>query len=96
MKLSKIQSQRWDAAKKLFRNIKKVAKENELVIMFDGQVIGSDNIVQGKDSINIIFSTTNYEMFYANPEYDHGLDSTIEEFAEEIRARIRLYKEFQY
>ncbi len=95
MKLNHLQQERWNAAKKLFKTILDTAEENELIIMYDGKIIDPWNILVGTDSINLIIDDTNYEIFYANPEYD-GLDSTIEEFAFDTRARIKLYKEFQY
>ena len=96
MKLTKTQQKKFDAAKTLYQNLTFKAIENDYTIMFDDLVILPSYIKIDEDSIRIEFRDTIYEMFYANPDYDHGLEKSTAEFAAETRRMIKLVKYIDY
>ena len=96
MKLTKLQQKKFDAAKTLYQNLTFKAIENNYTIIYDDIVILPSYIKIDDDSIRIEFSDTTYEMFYANPDYDHGLEKSIAEFAADTRRMIKLVKYIEY
>lgn len=96
MKLTRTQQKKFDAAKTLYQNLTFKAIENDYTIMFGDVVILPENIKIDEDSIQIEIDNTIYEQFYANPEYDHGLEKSISEFASETRQFIKLVKFIEY
>lgn len=96
MKLTKLQNKKFTAAKELYQKIIDIAVENNYTILYDDLVILPSYIKIDEDSIRIEFRDTTYEMFYANPDYDHGLEKSIAEFAAETRRVIKLIKYIEY
>jgi hypothetical protein len=90
MILSKLHQSRWDAAKKLFQSIKDKAKKRGYLIHYCGNFIKPEQIVIGVNDIRINIEDTVYEIFYANPDYDHGLCDTIKMFRDRTKLDFKL------
>ncbi len=97
MNLNCRHQKRWNAAKRLFTNLKEKAKFCNAQLMFDGELGNADHITIGDDIISYRASPgITYILFEANPDYDHGLHTSIEDFRTEMRERFKLVKHIRW
>jgi hypothetical protein len=90
------QQARWNAAKSLFEGLVATAKRLDAVIMYDGEMITPDQIEISDGAIYVRSGATKVIWFEADPDFDHGLYTPIDEFEAEHRAAFALYKKITY
>ena len=96
VKLTKIQHQRFLAARQLFINLKREAIVNSAKILFDSTIIAPEQIKLVGDSIFVQIDNCRYMFFQADPNYDHGLFTKAAEFEKNVRSRFKLVKELAW
>ena len=94
--LNSLQRFRWEAAQKIFKNLIKVAKEKDCMIMFDGEVITVDQIRIDDAGIAVVAENCTFGIFEADPEVDEGMYENISVFYSRVRNQFKLVKNVNF
>jgi hypothetical protein len=89
-----VYDRRWNNAKQLFERLQLLAKEQNCFVVFDND-FETDEIEINEDdrTINFVGDHCSVNVYNGDPEYDEGANSTIQEWNDEMRSRIRVFKE---
>jgi hypothetical protein len=94
--LSPIHRRRWNFAKAFFESMIIKANARGASILFDGELITSNEIVIDDTSIKVVNGRTTHMIFEANPELDHGLFETPGQFEARVRESFVLVVQITY
>ncbi len=77
----------------LFTNLKAKAKFLNAQLYFDDSHVDVDNLIIEETRIVLKpVPNTTYILFEADPQWDHGLHTSIEDFREQMKQRFKLVK----
>lgn len=99
MTLTTQHRQRWEAAKSLFLRLKHAAaaQGEDGRLTFDGDLIKPEQLVVSDEGVWMVLRPgITIIMFEVNPEYDHGLYTSIAEYERMVRRRFKLVREVSY
>ena len=96
--LTRQQQNRWEAAKLLVERMLAKARFVDAHFLFDGQFIDVDQIVISDTRIVVECPDhrATYLLFEADPDTDHGLHDTINDFRTYLKQRFRMIKEINW
>lgn len=94
--LSQLHRRRWNFAKALVESMITRANARGASILFDGELITTNQIVIDDTSIKVVNGRTTHMIFEANPELDHGLFETPGQFEARVRKSFVLVVQITY
>ena len=95
-KLNTRQEHRWAAAQRLVFALKLIAKQEQAILLFDGELLELTAIRMNDRGIYVVAENCTYIVFEADPEVDHGLYDKAKDFETEFRKRFVLVKKLVY
>lgn len=88
---------RWNNAKRLAERLQQYAKDNNCFIVFDNDFEPSELVINEEER-TVVFESPGCAVciYDGNPEFDDGANTPIGEWNEEMKQRIRVFKEIDF